>query len=118
MDCMNGPQARSSRSPSLYDRFSRLSLRSKGVAVLSLPLAALFIALFSIYWVEAQAADADRTIAHAGDIRTELLQLQNLLLDANNSIRGSLAGGPAGLLDDYDRVKLAISQSLARLDLL
>ena len=40
----------------------RVSLRARGVAVLAVPLAALFAALFSIYWVEGDVRDADQTV--------------------------------------------------------
>jgi PAS domain S-box-containing protein len=102
-------QARSVGRPSLYHFFSRLSLRAKGVAVLALPVTALFVSLFSIFWVESLARDADLTLVRAYDTRAELLQLEVFLLDASRAARDRR---------DFTRTGLAIAQSLSHLETL
>ena len=46
-------------------------------------MAALFVGLFSIYWVEEEARKADLEVVRAYDIRSELLRLQVALLDGS-----------------------------------
>jgi PAS domain S-box-containing protein len=56
---------------------TRLSLRARGVAILAVPLAALFIALFAVYWAEGEHRAADVAVvrsweasrSHAGEAR-------------------------------------------------
>ncbi|MBZ5618142.1 MAG: PAS domain S-box protein [Acidobacteriia bacterium] len=67
-------------------RWSRLSLRSKGVAVLSVPLAALFIAMFSVYRVEGNVRDSDQTVVRAYETRAALFEFRFLLLEAVNTV--------------------------------
>jgi PAS domain S-box-containing protein len=86
---------------------SRLSLRAKGVAVLSLPIVALFAALYWVSWTQGAVAEADRAVFHATEVRGEALQLVALGLDPDTppvSIERSvtrleaMAGGAAGML--------------------
>ena len=54
-------------------------------------MAALFVGLFSIYWVEEEARRADLEVVRAYDIRSELLRLQVALLDSSPpAIRNSI----------------------------
>ena len=46
-------------------RWFRLSLRARGVASLAVPMAALFTALFAVYWTEGDAREADRMVGRA-----------------------------------------------------
>jgi PAS domain S-box-containing protein len=103
---MDAP-ARGAGTPGLYRKFSRLSLRAKGVAVLALPVTALFVSLFSIFWVESLARDADLTLVRAYDTRAELLQLDVFLLDASRAAHEQR---------DYGQTKLAIAHSLSHLE--
>ncbi|MEI9974675.1 MAG: hypothetical protein WDO73_23070 [Ignavibacteriota bacterium] len=57
-------------------RWTRLSLRSKGVVVLTIPLASLVIAEFAVYRVEADVASVDRQAVGFYDSRTALSQLR------------------------------------------
>jgi PAS domain S-box-containing protein len=72
-------------------KITRLSLRSKGIAVLAVPMTALFVGLFSIYQIEENARKADLEVVRAYDVRSELLRLQVALLDHSDvSIRSSI----------------------------
>ena len=51
--------------------------------MLALPMTALFVGLFSIYWVEHEARTADLEVVRAYDVRSELLRLQVALLDGS-----------------------------------
>ena len=59
----------------------RVSLRAKGVAALAAPIAALFGALFSVYWVEGDVRGADQDVARFYGIRDQLVELRSSLLD-------------------------------------
>src|SRR5690242_9897724 len=96
-------------------RWSRLSLRAKGVAVLVAPMAALFIALISIYGVEVAARDAELQVARAYDTRAELLQLHVSVLDAQSAVSGYLAAGGAEFLARFDAARREAEHSLQRL---
>ncbi len=95
-------------------RWWRVSLRAKGVAVLAVPMAALFAALFSIYWVEGDVRDADETVVRAYNLRAELVGLRSSLLDAHTAISGYLATGEKRFLTLYDASRRAIDQTLSR----
>jgi PAS domain S-box-containing protein len=49
--------------------------------VLAVPMAALFTALFAVYWLEGDAARADVQATHAYQARTELLRLRVAILE-------------------------------------
>ncbi|MGD0498566.1 MAG: ATP-binding protein [Bryobacteraceae bacterium] len=102
-------------SPGLFARWSRVSLRAKGVAALSVPMAALFAALFSIYWVENQNREADLVAVRAYDTRADLLQLQVFLLDADVAMSRYLASPEGRFLTAFVTARTNVEQSLARL---
>jgi PAS domain S-box-containing protein len=106
---------RKSDSESLLARWSRLSLRAKGVAGLSVPMTALFIAMLAIFWYEGNAPDADQTIMRAYDTRSEILQFQVFLLDAETAVSGYLAGGDRRRLSSFEAARASTEQSLARM---
>src|ERR1039457_5693447 len=105
---------RKSDSESIPARWSRLSLRAKGVAGLSVPMAALFIAMVSIYWYEGNAPDADLTVMRAYETRSEILQFQAFLLDAETAVSGYLATGDSRRLSSYQAARSSTEQSLAK----
>ena len=92
----------------------RVSLRARGVAVLAVPMAALFAALFSIYWVEGDVRDADQTVVRAYAMRADLVELRSSLLDAQTAISGYLATGEKRFLTLYDASRQTIDQTLPR----
>ncbi len=96
-------------------RWWRVSLRAKGVAVLAVPIAALFAALFSIYWVEGDVQDADLTAVRAYTLRAELVGLRSSLLDAHTAISGYLATGEKRFLTLYDASRRDIDQTLSNI---
>src|SRR5579863_8000092 len=98
-----------------FARWRRVSLRAQGVAVLAFPIAALFAALFSIYWAETGIGSADRTISRAFDAHGAVLQLQSSLLDAEAARGAYLATGQARFLSAYESARVSIGNCLARL---
>jgi PAS domain S-box-containing protein len=77
----------------------RLSLRAKGVAGLFVPMAALFAALFAVYWVEAEAHTLEQQAASAYQTKSRLLELRALLAEgaSNGDLERALARLPAGV---------------------
>ena len=97
---------------SILARWSRLSLRARGVAVLAVPMAALFSALFAIYWVEGDALEADRTVVRAYETRAELLQLHIFLLESETAVSQYLATGAGPYLPAYEAARASAERSL------
>jgi PAS domain S-box-containing protein len=95
-------------------RWWRVSLRAKGVAVLAVPMAALFAALFSIAWVEGAVGETDETVARAYAMRGDLVDLRSSLLDTQTAVWGYLATGEKRFLTIYDASRQAIDQTLSR----
>jgi len=96
-------------------RWSRLSLRARGVAVLAVPMAALFSALFAIYWMEGDALEADRTVVRAYETRAGLLELHISLLEGETAVSQYLVTGTGAYLPGYEAARAAADQSLERL---
>jgi PAS domain S-box-containing protein len=96
-------------------RWPRISLRARGVAALAVPMAALFVALFSIYLVENEARQADQIVVAAYDARAESLQFQVDLLDADSAVGGYLATGEARFVSAYQNARAALGTTLQRL---
>ena len=84
------------------------------MAVLAVPLATLFAALFSVYWLEGDVRDADETAVRAYTLRAELVVLRSSLLDAHTAIWGYLATGERRFLTIYDASRQAVDEALSR----
>jgi len=95
-------------------RWWRVSLRAKGVAVMTAPMAALFAALVSISWVEGDVGNADATVVRAYAMRGDLVDLRSSLLDTQTAVWGYLATGEKRFLTIYDASLQAIGQTLSR----
>ncbi len=95
-------------------RWWRVSLRAKGVAVLAVPMAALFAALFSVSWVENDVRGADVVVVRAYRMRVALTDLHSSLLDAQTAVSAYLITGEKRFLELYDQSRQAIDQALAR----
>jgi PAS domain S-box-containing protein len=104
-----------SPQPSVVARWSRVSLRARGVAVLVVPLAALFAALVSIYWVEGDVSGADQIVVQTYDMRAELVRLHSSLMDAETAVSGHLASGSNRFLLAFETARAASEQSVNRL---
>jgi PAS domain S-box-containing protein len=90
-----------------------LSLRARGIAALTVPMLALFSALFAICWMEHAAQDADLVVARTYETRATLLQLRILLLDA--AAGDYLAVGENRSLASYGSVRQSVNKAVARL---
>src|ERR1017187_7038097 len=96
-------------------RWTRVSLRGKSVAVLAVPLAALFAALALIYFAEGDAANADQMVPRFYDTRAALVELRRSLVDAESAMNGYLAAGQDYFLAAFERSRQSVNQSLSDL---
>jgi PAS domain S-box-containing protein len=98
----------------VLSRWWRASLRAQGVAVLAVPMAALFVALFTISWVEGDVGEADAMVVRAYHMRGDLVDLRSSLLDAQTAVSGYLATGEKRFLSIYHASVQAIGETMAR----
>src|ERR1035438_3977328 len=96
-------------------RLTRLSPRGKSVAVLAVPLVALFAALAVIYFAEGDAANADQMVSHFYDTRAALVGLRSSLVDAEAAVNGYLAARQDFFLTAFERSRQSVNQSLSDL---
>src|ERR1017187_10766615 len=98
----------------VLSRWWRVSLRAKGVAVLAVPMAALFAALFTISWVEDDVGEADAMVVRAYQMRGDLVDLRSSLLDSQTAVSGYLATGEERFLSIYHASVRAVGETLSR----
>jgi len=102
----------SGEKKSFLARWSRLSLRSKGVVVLTLPLSALIVAQFAVYGVEGDISSLDKQVLHYNDTRAELSQLHSALGGAEASMAAFLASGEHQFATMFDQSRDSGNQAL------
>ena len=90
----------------------RVSLRAKGVAVLFVPIAALFAALFAVYWVEGDVREADQAVVHFYGTRDAIGVLRSSLLDSETAVSGYSATGEQRFLDVYERARKVLAATV------
>src|SRR5580704_17652031 len=105
---LSGPSGEK-KSPA---RWTRLSLRSKGVVVLTIPLSALVIAQFAIYRVEGDVASVDRQVVRFYDSRTALSQLRTSLSGAQAAAGAYENTGERQYGAVFDQAQRTVNQSL------
>lgn len=93
----------------------RVSLRAKGVAVLAAPIAALFGALFSVYWVEGDVRGADQSVVRSYEIRVGLSDLRGSLMDGRTALSAHAATGEQRFLAAYDKSRQSVAAALERI---
>jgi len=99
-------------------RWTRLSLRSKGVVVLTIPLSALVIAIFAIYGVEGDVASVDRGIVRFYDSRAALSQLRVSLSGALADANAYQTTGERPYAAAFDQARQTADNSLNRVAVL
>src|SRR5581483_282418 len=108
------PEKTSERT-GIFSRWSCVSLRAQGVAVLAFPMAVLFATLFTIYWAEGDVRTADSVVGHAYDTRAEIMQLHSSLLDAEAAESGYQATHQERFLSASNTAQATIRASLEHL---
>src|ERR1035441_5125120 len=93
-------------------RWTRVSLRGKSVAMLAVPVSALFAALALIYFAEGDVANADQMVTRFYDTRAALVELRSSLVDAEAAMSGYLAARQDYFLTAFERSRQSVNQSL------
>src|SRR5580692_4633902 len=96
-------------------RWTRLSLRSKGVVVLTIPLSALVIAQFALYQVEGDVVGHDRQVVSFYETRSALTQLRVSLSSAQADAAAYAAGEEKPFAAAFDEARESVNQALKRL---
>jgi PAS domain S-box-containing protein len=96
-------------------RWTRLSLRSKGVVVLTIPLCALVVAQVAIYRVEGDVAAVDRRVVSYYDSHAALAQLRLSLSGALAAASAYEATGERQYAAQFEQARETATQSLRRL---
>jgi PAS domain S-box-containing protein len=106
------------------EQWFRVSLRAQGVAALTVPMAALFGALFSIYWLDGEVRQAEQTGERAYETRAQLSLLRGSSGEATREsaaqsigrLDSLVAGDPEGAAALAESKSLALPDRLSRLD--
>ena len=109
------PAERNSDMKGFLARWSRVSLRAKGVAVLAIPLAALFAVLVAIRFAEGDVRSADQVVVHFYDTRAALVQVRSSLNETEAAIQGYLAAGQDYFLGAFQQSRQSVGHSLSEL---
>jgi PAS domain S-box-containing protein len=96
-------------------RWKRVSLRGKSVAVLAIPLAALFAALTLTYFAEDDAAKADRMVRGFYESRAALVELRTSLLDMENAVHAYQASHQGEFLARFEQSRQTVKRSIEEL---
>jgi PAS domain S-box-containing protein len=93
----------------------RITLRTKGVAVLAIPVFSLLFALFAVYRLEADLELADRVAIRSYEIRVGLVELGGALLDAQAAVAHYTATGHDRHIAAFEDARRSVAQVQARL---
>src|SRR5690348_10978308 len=103
-------------SPGTFARWRRVSLRAQAVAVLAFPMAVLFTALFTIYWAEIDAHNADDIVSRAVDARSEIATLRSSLIDGDSSAALQSLSRLAAVVTQSQETREALRHIQSRLE--
>ena len=90
-------------------------MRWKGIAVLAIPILALFSALAAVYQVEADLQMADRAAFRSYEIRAGLLELRGDVIDAQAAVAHFTATAHERHLAAFDEARRTVGQVQAQL---
>ena len=93
-----------------------LSVMTKGLLLLSIPLLLMLGALLSGWQLSTRVADAEAEARRTLQVQSELQALHKLIVEAATGVRGYLLTGRDDFLQTYWRAKGEIPQTLTRLD--
>src|SRR5690242_4548868 len=93
----------------------RVSLRSKGILVLAMPLAGLLAAVSAVYWVDSGLQAADRELDRAFDIRAALMDLRDSLVSAQAGLAHYGATSEARFLTSFEAARQRAGEAQSRI---
>ena len=83
--------------------------------VVAIPLAALLVSALLYFISENEDQQAEHWVTHTHEVRTDIQQALNILLDATNGVRGYLLTGQETLLNPYESAIQTLPDDLAHL---
>src|SRR5436305_14337347 len=92
-----------------------LSLATKGILVVSMPLAALLVAMLVFSQFENQSREAERVVESAYEVRGETRRMLTSMVNAETGIRGYLLTGRPAFLQPYETSLAELPQIRANL---
>jgi PAS domain S-box-containing protein len=85
------------------------------VAALAVPIAALFAALFAVYWLDADLQAADQMVVHTYEMRASLVDLHGALISAQAATAHLGATGESKFVTAFDAALGRAGEAQARL---
>ena len=104
------------RSERLTRPFRSLSLTTKGVLVMSLPVCALLAAMVVFYQFEREARTAHSLVEHTFEVRSQIRDVLMLMLNAETATRGYLLTRQDAFLEPYREARTSLEAPLGSLD--
>src|SRR5205807_3844948 len=95
--------------------WANMPLRAKGLVVVAIPLAAVVVSALLFFINEGEDQQAEHWVAHTHEVRTDIQQALNILLDATNGVRGYLLTGQETFLNPYENAIQTLPDDLAHL---
>jgi two-component system cell cycle sensor histidine kinase/response regulator CckA len=95
--------------------FGGLSLTTKGILVVAIPVCALLTAMAVFYHLERKSQETADWVAHTYRDRGEIRRVLLRLADADGAVHGYLLTGQESFLEAYRRARGEISQPLGEL---
>src|SRR5262245_50985711 len=92
-----------------------VSLRAKGLPVLSVPVAALLAALAAAYWMDGLLGDAVRDVLRVHESRADLGQMRRSLVEADSALNAYLVTGRRHHLEILHSARKSVGDSQSRL---
>lgn len=97
-------------------RWTDLSLRAKGLVVVSIPLAALLVATFALYLVQQRGNEEQDALTRLFRVRSQIQTVLTLLVDAETGVRGYAISERPDLLEPYTTAFARLPRALADLE--
>jgi len=85
-----------------FAAWANMPIRSKGLVVVAIPMAALLVAVLTYLASERASREASLLVSRTQEIRASIQQVSNILLDANSGVRDYLLTGQEGFLASYE----------------
>ena len=103
------------QSRTIRQRWAGLPLRWKGIVVVAIPIAPLFLFALAIVLSVTTLDRAERLVAHTVSVQSSLSAIEISLLDAESGVRGYLLSGDRSTLSPYDDARRSVGEQLRAL---
>jgi signal transduction histidine kinase len=90
-----------------------LSLRGKGMVVVAIPLAGLFVVTLAYFISELQHEAAETLLVRTFQLRTDMRQAKDSLLEAEDGVRKYVATGRESFAAPYEKARKTVPEALA-----